>query len=119
MITVILPWCRVDYLTSPTYAKSVRLGIYGGSSTSEWWNLSRKCTRLASVVGQDDTDDAANTFQAAAAADSVDLWSGSVSLGHPASVDVDVSGYLRLVLSASGSVSGHVAWGDARVLCAK
>lgn len=105
-----------------TYAKTVILEF-----TSYWsdayieYNLSRRCTQLATAVGQSDTDRTAGMFAVEASGDSALLWSGTVTLGQIRAVSIPIKGYLRLRLDATNTSASDsdkdLGFGNARILC--
>lgn len=102
-----------------TYTKSL-VGYVGGDDLGEY-NLARSCTRFAAVAGLTDDSPTSSRVSMQVGADSVTKWSTTnIALGQAYPLVLDVTGALRLKLSAqltSGS-SAYEVFGDARVLCA-
>lgn len=105
------------------YLNSVSVGLYPSSDTFIEYDLSKSFTQFRTTVGM--TDDAASdasvTYEVLG--DGRKLASGTVALGKPAPLNVDVTGVLRLRLHfvAKGweGNSSRAAWGTAALYSAE
>jgi len=112
-------------ISGTTYTRSVSLGLGGssGSQRSAGYDLSRAYRRFRATVGLTDSADAHVQVKIEVLGDGRSLFSQTVGLGQAVPVDVDVTGVLRLTLSAtvvtssSSCCAGSVAaFGDAAIL---
>ena len=100
------------------YAHSVAMGTVGGSSVE--YDLGRHYRRLQATIGLRDDSGSSDQVKIEVFGDGRSLFSQVMAIGQAAPLDVDVTGVLRLKLSAtlvSGSGGGTSAvWGDIRIL---
>lgn len=92
-------------------------GYYGSSEAS--WNLSRGFRTVTATVGRSDEAENPDTqVKVEAFLDQRPVWSGTVSLGTPVTMELDVTDALRLRLMAT-SLDGNyteVVFGDLKAL---
>jgi hypothetical protein len=110
-------------MDAKSYLNSVSTTVYADSDCYIEYDLSKSFSKLKTTVGlTDDADaDASVTFQVLG--DGRVLAQGSVALGSPKPIDVDVTGVLRLRLHivGGGGVFGRstTAWGSAALYSAE
>lgn len=111
-------------LNATTYTNSLWMRTcsgwpYEGSSPSVGYDLSRASTRFHAVVGMDDDQVSGSFAQFRVYGDGRLLADQRAALGEPVTLDVDVSGVLRLTIQATGidcrdytDDAVHATWGD-------
>lgn len=118
------PKSGVESISGTTYAHSVSSSsyLYGDSKKSYEFDLGRHYDTLTAMAGVTDKSGSASRVLLEVYGNGRKLFSKEVSLGHPVSVQVGITGVLRLELRATNlnsqydaSISAYPAWGDARV----
>ena len=106
------------YLRSLT--STLRMGITPRVEGSADFNLSRDFRRLSGTLGYSDTSPSAGRVRVQFFGDGEDLFTQDIALGTTVPIDLDVSGVLRLRITAnlleySGSREHTVGLGEARL----
>ena len=103
------------------YPHSVIGHYFADSTIVGEYNLQRRCITLSAVAGVDDNSPDNGAVSAEVSTDSSSVFSQTVSLGAPKTVQLPMTNVLRLTLDfvtgSSWSYSDTVAFGNAKVLC--
>lgn len=91
------------------YAHAVTSGVVGNECISDYskdvqtieYSIDRRYTHLRGLVGETDRSMSGKPVRVTIAGDGRTLWENTVQVGQPASVDLGVSGILRLTVVAT------------------
>ena len=84
---------------------------------SAGYNLNRHCYSFTGVLGVDDNYSSGSSGEFTVATHGKTLLDTTLSLGQPDKISLNMSGVLRLDLTATATNGGNMDYGNAQVLC--